>query len=698
MEKYHSLGTSTDWVVMVIYLLAIMAFGSYFSKYNRTTTDFFFGGRRFSWWLIAMSIIATGVGSHSFIKYSAKGFEAGLSSTMTYMNDWFFIPFFIFGWLPIIVYTKIRSIPEYFEKRFSPLTRFLATILLLLYMIGYVGIGLLTMGKAILPLLPPEITFIGMHFEITLMGLIVGIAFIVGVYITYGGQTAVIFTDLAQGFVLIFAGMLVFLLGLDYLGGIGVFWELLPQSWKLPLANFNDPPGFNFVGIFWQDGIAGSIGFLFMNMGLIMRFMAAKNVDEGRKAATFNILFMLPLSAIIVGNAGWIGKAISIQNPSIISPSVNPDDVFVVVANIIAKPGVFGFVMAALTAALMSTVDTLLNAIAAVYINDVHRPLKKMMNQKILMTNKNDKKELNSARIATIAFTILGVLAVLPFNAFPTVYEAHAYFHSTLTPPLVVAIFLGVFWKKFTNASVVATFVAGSALVILGIYYPRPLIQIFAHGTAFEPSHPYLYIGALYNLFVCVFVGVVTTLTRDKQKQIVEAIKTNVHHKKIMAGITLISAVIFLVISLNLFPLTILLFLTFILLVFIVLASNYYSNYSEETHTDGLTVWGIGLAKERFKGSKINNREGEKVKLNWKLNESDKDLMFFSKNDMLKLAADKGDLVYLTDSRKILGGLKSAHSIFGEPHNEDGIVYFSQSILDQGQFSSGKLVTAEKEM
>ena len=166
------------------------------------------------------------------------------------------------------------------------------------------------------------------------------------------------------------------------MGGLGVFWDLLPLSWKLPLANFNDPPGFNFVGIFWQDGIAGSVGFLFMNMGLVMRFMAAKNVDEGRKAATFNILFMLPLSAIIVGNAGWIGKAISVQNPSIISPSVNPDDIFVVVANIISKPGVFGFIMAALTAALMSTVDTLLNAIAAVYINDVHRPLKKMMRSK----------------------------------------------------------------------------------------------------------------------------------------------------------------------------------------------------------------------------------------------------------------------------------------------------------------------------
>ncbi len=378
MQTYHSIGTSADWIVMIVYFIAIMLFGSYFSKYNRTTTDFFFGGRRFAWWLIAMSIVATGVGSHSFIKYSAKGFEAGFSSTMTYLNDWFFMPFFLFGWLPIIVYTKIRSIPEYFEKRFSPVTRFLATILLLLYMIGYVGIGFLTMGKAILPLLPQSFSLFGAEIHITLMGLVSIIAIITGIYITFGGQTAVIFTDLAQGFILIFAGLLVFFLGISYLGGFDTFWNLLPTSWKLPLANFNDPPGFNFVGIFWEDGIAGSIGFLFMNMGLIMRFMSTKSVDEGRKAAAFNILFMLPISAIVVGNAGWIGKAISVINPDLISPSTNPDSIFVLVSNIVSHPGVFGFIMAALTAALMSTVDTLLNATAAIYINDVHRPIKKV--------------------------------------------------------------------------------------------------------------------------------------------------------------------------------------------------------------------------------------------------------------------------------------------------------------------------------
>ena len=596
----HSIGTSTDWIVMVVYFLAIMLFGSYFSKYNRTTTDFFFGGRRFAWWLIAMSIVATGVGSHSFIKYSAKGFEAGFSSTMTYMNDWFFVPFFLFGWLPIIVYTKIRSIPEYFEKRFSPTTRFLATILLLLYMVGYVGIGFLTMGKAILPLLPPEFTLVGVHFDVTLMGLIIVIAFIVGVYITYGGQTAVIFTDLAQGLILIFAGMLVFFLGVDYIGGFGLFWDLLPVSWKLPLAHFNNPPGFNFVGIFWQDGVAGSIGFLFMNMGLVMRFMSCKSVDEGRKAAVINILIMLPISAIVVGNAGWIAKAISVVNPSLVPADTNPDQIFVVVANIISHPGVFGFIMAALTAALMSTVDTLLNATAAIYINDIHRPIKKWLSKKIESWKQEDKEELNAARISSAIFTVLGVLAVIPFSNFPTVYEAHGYFHSTLTPPLVVAIFLGVFWKKFTNAAVIATFVVGVALMVLGMYYPQPLIQIFAHGTDYDPAHPYTYVGALYNLFVCALVGVLTALTNKQQVNIVKKIKNNPNQKTIIRLITLAAAVIFLIILFNLASLPILLIFSFLMLVLVVISSNYYSKYSEATHTEGLTVWGLARAKEMF--------------------------------------------------------------------------------------------------
>ena len=698
MDTYHSIGTSTDWIVMIVYFIAIMLFGSYFSKYNRTTTDFFFGGRRFSWWLIAMSIVATGVGSHSFIKYSAKGFEAGISSTMTYLNDWFFMPFFLFGWLPIIVYTKIRSIPEYFEKRFSPVTRFLATVLLLLYMIGYVGIGFLTMGKAILPLLPQSFSLLGMEIQITLMGLISVIAIITGIYITFGGQTAVIFTDLAQGFILIFAGMLVFFLGISYLGGFDVFWNLLPTSWKLPLANFNDPPGFNFVGIFWQDGIAGSVGFLFMNMGLIMRFMSTKSVNEGRKAAAFNVLFMLPVSAIVVGNAGWIGKAISVLNPNVVNPSSDPDAIFVVVANIISHPGVFGFIMAALTAALMSTVDTLLNAIAAIYINDVHRPVKKWMKKISQSWQQEDKEELNAARIASVIFTLMGVLAVIPFSAFTTVYEAHGYFHSTLTPPLVVAIFLGVFWKKFTPAAVISTFVGGIAFMVLGMYYPRPLIEFFAQGTKFDPEHPYIYIGALYNLFVCIVIGVLTAVTTKTQQHIIQIIKRTVNHKKLMVTITVIAAILFILIIFNIGSLISLFIISLLMTVLVILSAGYYIKYDATACTDGLTAWSIKRAKELFKGKMLNELEGEKVVVNWKLKKGDVDTLNFSKEDMEKMKAEPNDLVYLTDARKYLGGLKSIHSAYGEPHNDIGIVYITEEHQKRGIFVKDRLLIAEKEM
>jgi len=93
------------------------------------------------------------------------------------------------------------------------------------------------------------------------MRAIVVIAVITGVYITFGGQTAVIFTDLLQGFILIFAGFLLFAIGIAYVGGGQVFWDLLPTTWKLPLANYNEPSSFNFVGIFWQDAVAGQLGF-----------------------------------------------------------------------------------------------------------------------------------------------------------------------------------------------------------------------------------------------------------------------------------------------------------------------------------------------------------------------------------------------------------------------------------------------------
>ena len=698
MQTFHNIGTTTDWIVMVVYFIAIMLFGSYFGRYTKNTSDFFFGGRRFSWWLITMSIVATGVGSHSFVKYSAKGFEHGISSTMTYLNDWFFIPFFMFGWLPIIVYSKIRSIPEYFEKRFSPSARFLATILLLLYMIGYIGIGFLTLGKAVIPMLPEAFTVLGMTLPITLMGAIIVIAIITGIYITFGGQTAVIFTDLLQGFILLFAGLLLFFFGITYLGGFDMFWNLLPTEWKLPMADFNQPANFNFVGIFWQDAIAGSIGFLFMNQGLIMRFMACKNVNEGRKAAAVNILFVLPISAIVVGNAGWIGKAISVVSPDIVSPSVSPDQIFVVVANIIASPGMFGFIMAALTAALMSTVDTLINATAAIFINDVYRPVQQFVKRNVMTDSDRDKKELRAARYASIGVTALGVLAVLAFKNFPTVYEAHGYFHSTLTPPLVVGIFLGVFWKRFTPAAVITTFVGGVALMILGARYPGLLIAPFDHGIEMNPDHPYSYIRALYNTLVCMGAAVLVTITTQWQRNICSMIRENQNQKLIMRILVTIILLVYSVVLFNILGLTVQIASAIGVLILVPITVTYYVKYDEKVNTNGLTAGSINIARNLFKGGEPNDQEGETVFVQLKQVDGEDSVVQFSTKDMAIMKAEIGDLVYISDKRKWMGGLKSIHAVFGQPHDEEGMVYITPDQIKHGLFVDGKMLEAEKEM
>ena len=696
METFHNIGTSTDWIVMVVYFLTIMLFGTYFGRYTKDTSDFFFGGRRFSWWLITMSIVATGVGSHSFVKYSAKGFEHGFSSSMTYLNDWFFVPFFMFGWLPIIVYSKVRSIPEYFEKRFNPSARFLATILLLLYMIGYIGIGFLTLGKAVVPMLPEAFHIFGITMDVTLMRAIVVIAVITGAYITFGGQTAVIFTDLLQGFILIFAGFMLFAIGISYVGGGQAFWDLLPTTWKLPLANFNEPSSFNFVGIFWQDAVAGSVGFLFMNQGLLMRFMACKNVNEGRKAAAINILFVLPLSAVVVGNAGWLGKAISTMSPDIISPNTSPDEIFVVVASIVTSPGVFGFVMAALTAALMSTVDTLINATAAIFVNDVYRPLIKYFQKSYSDSKEKDKAELFAARLTSIAITAAGGLSVLAFGQFPTVYEAHGYFHSTLTPPLVVAIFMGVFWKRFSPAGVITTFLGGVVLMILGARYPEIFISPFDHGIEMNPNRPYSYIRALYNLVVCVGVGLFVTYTSSLQQRFITWVRNANNGQSIMILITISATIAF---SLLVFGITTFkFFYPVIVILFVPLIVTYFGHYDEELATNGFTVWSIAAAKAAFKGSTPNEQLGEKIEVKFKLMDHDFDKVLFSKKDLSRMAAEVGDLVYLSDKRKWLGGLKSIHSEYGEPHDDEGVVYINRDHQDHGLFDEGKSLIAEKEM
>ena len=240
--------------------------------------------------------------------------------------------------------------------------RFWATVFILIYLIGYVGVNLFTMGKVLNALV---------GWQIPVAALVVAV--ISCTYVTAGGQTSVIMTDLLQGVMLLFTGLIILVLGIDYLGGFDAFWTNLPRDRRLAFPNFNEDPSFPSVGIFWQDAIANTAMFYFLNQGIIMRFLAAKSLAESRKAALAHGRRLDDRRRLRRGRRR-LGRPRAWSTPGICPTTSHPARRFYVATELLSRPGVFGLILAALTAALMSTVDTLITAVAAIVVNDVYKP------------------------------------------------------------------------------------------------------------------------------------------------------------------------------------------------------------------------------------------------------------------------------------------------------------------------------------
>jgi SSS family solute:Na+ symporter len=486
----QAIGGNLDYAVMLGYFVAVLGFGLYFGRYTTTTKDFFFGGQRFSWWLIAFSCVATVVGSYSFIKYSAAGFRYGISSTQSYLNDWFWMPILVLVWLPIIYYNKIASVPEYLEARFDKKTRIAATVIILFYIVGYIGINLITLGRTLHTLL---------GWQIMTGAIVTAVA--VALYVYIGGQTAIIMTDLVQGIILLVAGMGLFAAAIYHFGGFGDFWALLPRSHKFAFSEFSAPPKFSFIGIYVQDGLANTGALMLMHQGFIMRFLSLKSVKDSRRMVVCWILVLAPLAAIATSCGGWIAKAL-VNNGELVT---EPGDSFVKAAHFLCAPGVFGFVLAALTAALMSTADSLINAVSAIFVNDIWRPY--------IKPNRDDKHYLRVARISSLGAAALG-LALVPIFMKDTIYGAHSMFTAAVTPPVLMAILFGITWKRYTPAAAFVTIVGGAILIGLSFVWPDALVGPFDFGMG---PDSYKFMRALFGLLAAGTLGVsVTWFTKPK--------------------------------------------------------------------------------------------------------------------------------------------------------------------------------------
>ena len=496
MEQGTPTVAGIDYVVIIVYFFLILGFGTIFGIRTKTTKDFFLAGQRFPWWLIAMSCVATTVGSYSFIKYSRVAFLYGFASTQTYLNDWFIMPIFMFGWLPIIYFSGVTSIPEYFSRRFDNKTRVVATFALLVYLVGYIGINFYTLGIAMHSLAPG----LGVFSWAALIGVICAI------YVTAGGQISVIMTDLVQGFLLLFAGLVLFGLGLHFVGGFSSFWSAIEPPMRRAFSDFNRPANFSFVGIFWQDGMANTTMLYLINQGMMLRFLSARSPGDARKAMAVVVLVLMPVAAIVVSAAGWLGRAM--VNLEMLSGEGDPNAIFVSVTSLLCGPGLFGFVIAALTAALMSTADTLINAVSAIAVTDIWKPY--------VAPGATDKHYLTVGRVAAIVASLAAILLVPVYAEFGSVYKAHATFTAAITPPLVVAAVLGAFWRRYTPTAAFWTILGGMIAMAVSLRVPL-LIAPFSHGVG---SEGFGFMRALYGLAVSGAIAVgVSLFTKPRPKE-----------------------------------------------------------------------------------------------------------------------------------------------------------------------------------
>jgi len=609
MNTTTVIGTQLDFLVIIGYFVLIFSFGFFFAKFTRTTKDFFFGGQRFSWWIITFSCVATVVGSYSFIKYSAAGFRYGMSSSMSYLNDWIVMSFLLLVWLPILYFGRIGSVPDYFKKRFDKRTSAVATVLVLIYMIGYIGINLYTMGVALNAML---------GIDVFVSAVIVAV--ICAVYVTIGGQTSVIMTDLAQGVILLIAGFVLFFLGMNVLGGWDNFWQGLPFLHRLPFAQFNKPQEFHFVGVFWQDGISNTFALYMMNQGFILRFLSLKSVKEIKKSFLSLILVLMPLAAFAVSNAGWLGR--SMVTAGLLPSNVDPNQIFVQVAGKVCQPGVFGFIMAALTAALMSTIDTLINAVSAVAVNDVYKPY--------MVRGASDGHYLRVARIVSLSAAILGLILVPVFASFRSIYVAHGAFTASITPPMVVTIVLAAYWKRFTPKAAFWTLLGGSILVGLSLIWPL-IIAPFSHGV--DPAGGFKYMRALYGLAGSLIIAVCVSL---------------------------------------------------------------FSKARSKTDIQGLVVGTLNAAKRNFKGGVLNEKEGKKI-IATPVSSDQVEELSVSYAAAESLAAEVGDIIYVSDSRLWLGGLRSVHTKLSSLHNkESDLAVLSPDLIKRGNLKLNRKIRLEK--
>ncbi len=525
----HTFST-IDYAIFIIYGLVILGVGLWVSRdkkgHQKNADDYFLASKSLPWWAIGASLIAANISAEQFIGMSGSGFAIGLAIAS---YEWMAaITLIIVGkyFLPIFIEKGLYTIPEFVEKRFSTN---LKTILAVFWIALYVFVNL------------TSVIYLGALVLETIMGIpmiyaVLGLALFAAAYSLYGGLSAVAWTDVIQVVLLIFGGLVTTYLALDYVsGGEGFIagfqhiYRAAPQSFHMILDKTNSQyinlPG---IGVLIGGMWVANLYYWGFNQYIIQRTLAAKSLKESQRGIVFAAFLKLivPLVVVVPGIAAFVmvndanimAKLGSIAQHNI--PSLNEADKAYPWLLQLLPAGLKGVAFAALVAAIVSSLASMLNSTSTIFTMDIYKPY--------INPQATDKQTVNVGRVsATVALIIAAIIApnlAGLSQAFQYIQE-----YTGIVSPGILAVFLlGLFWKKTTNRGAIIGVLASIPIAMFFKVAPNGWVA----DTAFEawfPSVPFLdQMGytCLLTLLVIIVVSYLQNNGADDKKGITITKKT----------------------------------------------------------------------------------------------------------------------------------------------------------------------------
>ena len=519
-----------DWLIILGYLAVVLGIAGWaFLRRKDTPDDYFLADRNLGWFIVGASIFASNIGSEHIVGLAGAGATSGVALAHYELHAWCLL---VLAWVfvPFYLRSKVFTMPEFLERRFSPAARWvLSLISLISYVLTKIAVGIFAGGIVFAALLPDlQIEILGVVWNSFWIGSVV-VILLTGLYTVAGGMKAVAYTEALQTFILVIGSGLLTWYGLSYLGGWSGFrasldpdmfnlWKpLIPDgmdgTWAPVMEEGRIAWYFNqnypWLGMLFAAPVIG-LWYWCTDQYIVQRALGARNETEARRGSIFaGLLKLLPVFIFII--PGMIALAIARTGDfepmnALVDAQGNvvtgaAQGAFPLMVTSILPVGIRGIVVAGLLAALMSSLAGVFNASSTLFTMDLYQKWNPLAGQHKLVW---------VGRVATSIMVLIGLLWIPVIQGSRGLYEYLQGVQGYLAPPIFTVFFLGVFNKRLNAKGCLSALIVGFILGAFRLGVDTPVSLGLTAGYA-EGSLLWI-VNNIYFQYYSLFIFLVTVV------------------------------------------------------------------------------------------------------------------------------------------------------------------------------------------